>query len=254
MIARFNRTVMAAGAAMAGLVIAGVAIAQQPQQQQQQGQQPGQQLQLQQRQPQGQIQQRVNRPVTQANQTDAQLAACLLIDNHNEVAIARLAQQRAKSEDVKKFATQMVEDHSKFIDKLQPFAGNFAQSIGSQGQTQRGVGQDQQQQNRTGGLDIVDLKRRIAQKCLESTRAELEKKEGAKFDHCYTGQQVMMHMVMLDTLEVLRDFASPELRPVLEEGIKTTEEHLKHAKDLAENMSEHRGSEQARRDEGETRK
>jgi putative membrane protein len=242
MIARFQRRVSLAVAAMAGLVVAGIAIAQQPPP----PAQPGEQRQIQQRQLQGgQIQQRAARPINAATMTDAQLAAWLLVDNHGEVALGRLAQQRAQSDDVKKFATQMVEDHSKFIDKLQPFAGQYAQKVGQQ---QPGGNQPARA---TSGLDMVELKQRLGQKCLESTRMELEKKEGAKFDRCYAGQQAMMHMVMLDTLEVFKNFASPELRPVLDEGIKTTEEHLKHAKDLAEQKMEHSDTEQARRDDAE---
>ncbi len=63
----------------------------------------------------------------------------------------------------------------------------------------------------------------------------------------------MMHMAMLDTLEIFRNYASGELRPILEEGIKTTEEHLKHAKDLAESKMERRDTDQARRYEEENR-
>jgi predicted outer membrane protein len=236
--ARINGRLLGCGAAMAGLVAAGVALAQvqNPQPPQQPGQQqPGQQ--------------RAARPNTQVNLADSQLAGWLLVDNHGEVALARLAQQKATGDDVKKFATKMVEDHTKFIDRLQPFASEQARAQAGQPRNQAGT----QPARPGGGLDIVELKQRLGQKCLESARIELEKKDGDKFDHCYAGQQAMMHMMMLDTLEVFRNFASPELRPVLEEGIRTTEEHLKEAKELAESKMDHRSSAQASRDE-ESRK
>lgn len=233
----------ALGAVMAGLLASGVALAQvqnpkppqQPGQNQAQPRQGGQ--------PAGQR----AAGSTQTNLADTQIAGWLLVDNHGEVALARLAQQKAHSDDVKQFATKMVEDHTKFIDKLQPFASEQARA----GQTQK---QAAAQPARPGaGLDIVELKQRLGQKCLESARAELDSKEGAKFDHCYAGHQAMMHMMMLDTLEVFRNFASPELRPILEEGIRTTEEHLKEAKELAESKTEHQSTAQAGREKDERR-
>ncbi len=144
---------------IASVMVAGMAVAQQPPLAQPlPEQQPGQ---IPQRQLQGQTQQRPGAPTAQANMTDAQLAAWLLVDNHGEVALARLAQQRAQNDDVRKFATQMVEDHTKFIDKIQPFAGQYAQMVGQQGQ------QRINQTNRSAGnLDIVEVKQRLGQKCL----------------------------------------------------------------------------------------
>ncbi len=40
-------------------------------------------------------------------------------------------------------------------------------------------------------------------------------------------------MMVLDTLEVFKDYASPDLRRVIDEGITTTEHHLKMVKDLS---------------------
>src|SRR5207249_306753 len=46
-----------------------------------------------------------------AMHTDAQLAFCLSIDNQNEIALAEIAQQRSKSDDVKQFAQTLMKDH-----------------------------------------------------------------------------------------------------------------------------------------------
>jgi putative membrane protein len=215
--------------------VAGVSMAQvQPQQQQQQ-------------------RQLESRPAAQGNMTDAQLVACLLIGNSNEVAVARIAEQRSENGEVKKFAKQMIEDHSKFIEKLRPFAGQYAHLADQAGNSAAGGRTSATQTARGGQLNLVELKQRLGQKCLASVRKELESKEGAKFDHCYVGQQVGARMQMVDMLEVFQEYVSPQLRSVLEEGTTTAKEHLDHAKKLAENMMDQRGSSQASRPERETR-
>jgi predicted outer membrane protein len=227
-------------------MVVGVAVAQVQQQQPQQPQQQRQpQQQLQQQQQQRQLQ---TRPTAQGNLTDAQLVACLLIGNSNEVAVAQIAEQRSKNEEVRKFAKQMIDDHTKFIEKLRPYAGqyaNIANHAGGATTTDRAA---TTQQARGGQIDLVELKQKLGRKCLASVRKELESKEGAKFDHCYIGQQVGAHMQMVDTLEVFQEYVSPQLRSVLEEGTATTKEHLDHAKQLAEKMMDQHATTASRPD------
>jgi predicted outer membrane protein len=47
----------------------------------------------------------------------------LIQANKDEIATARLAQQRSSNEDVKKLAMQMVDDHTRFLSRLQQFQG-----------------------------------------------------------------------------------------------------------------------------------
>jgi putative membrane protein len=208
---------------------------------------------------------------------DAQLAACLIVDNQGEVAAAKIAQQRADNAQVKRFAEQMVEDHGEFINKLQRFTGGARPAArpgaGQEGQPQRGR-QEQAQPNRQdqaqregtarpadtarppaertareeqrsiqqpggamrGGLDFVSLKQELGRQCLESTRKELESKEGKEFDRCFMGMQIMKHMVALDTMKVFKNHASPELGQTLDEGIRTAQTHLEHAKEIARQL------------------
>ena len=62
---------------------------------------------------------------TQQGTADQQVAACLWAANRNEVEIAKLAEQKAKSDAVKDFATQMIKDHTQNADKLAKVAGNL---------------------------------------------------------------------------------------------------------------------------------
>jgi predicted outer membrane protein len=61
---------------------------------------------------------------------DSGFAACLIIDNQEEVALAELAQHKSKNAKVKEFAQKMVEDHTQFISKLEKFnAGAAGQAL-----------------------------------------------------------------------------------------------------------------------------
>ena len=57
-----------------------------------------------------------------ASKADAQLAACLIIGNNKEVALAQFAQQHAQDPGVKEFAQQMSQDHEQCAAELQKFA------------------------------------------------------------------------------------------------------------------------------------
>jgi predicted outer membrane protein len=54
---------------------------------------------------------------------DRFVVKCLIQANKDEIATARLAQQRSSNEDVKKLAMQMVDDHTRFLSRLQQFQG-----------------------------------------------------------------------------------------------------------------------------------
>jgi len=191
--------------------------------------------------------------------TDWQIAEWLSVDNQGEVALAEIAEQQASDKDVKKFAQQMLDEHTEFLQKLQRLTGvgRGEPRQGQPGQGQQGLarpegqvrqgqvpqrqpqqgqfqpGQIQPQQGRPQqGLDLVMLKHQLGEQCRQSASRELQRKDGSEFDKCYMGMQIGMHMQMLDTLKVMSRYASQELDQLIEEGEKTTESHLDHAKKI----------------------
>jgi predicted outer membrane protein len=54
---------------------------------------------------------------------DSYLLKVVLQANRDEIATGRLASQRASNQNVKKFAMQMVEDHTRLMNRLQQFQG-----------------------------------------------------------------------------------------------------------------------------------
>jgi len=85
------------------------------------------------------------------------------------------------------------------------------------------------------------IEREVAQQCLTSAEQKLSQKTGAEFDKCFMNLQVSKHMSMKDKLQVYQRHASSDLAQVFAAGLKTTEEHLAHAEQLAESL-EHGGS------------
>lgn len=80
---------------------------------------------------------------TNANDGDKILAAWVLSANNNEVALARLAMQRASSNEVRQFAQKMAEEHGALASKLQPLVGNVGQlGDGNAGRPGARPGQD----------------------------------------------------------------------------------------------------------------
>ena len=60
--------------------------------------------------------------IQMAGNADSQLARCLIGDNQGEIALGKLAQERAQDKDVKQFAEMMVRDHQQFVQQLERFA------------------------------------------------------------------------------------------------------------------------------------
>jgi len=204
----------------------------QPGQQLQPGQQiqPGQQLQPgQQFQP---GQQRLQQPGQQAYNTqqagsaDQQIAALVCGCAQNEIEIAKMAQSKAQSSEVKQFAEQMVKDHSPGCEEMRKLAGSLAGGE-SAGRAADGA-----------GLDWVRIHQEVGRQCLASTKQELGSKEGAEFDHCFMGQQIGAHMMVISELKVLRNHASPELRQKLDQELQLATTHFQKAKQIGEKLAD----------------
>ena len=179
-----------------------------------------------------QTQQPMSRQANTGGVSEATIANCIVAANQNEVALGKLAEQHAKSNDVKQFAQEMVKDHTNFEQKLNRWtqAGN--------------------QQQSAQGTDFVAIKRQIDQHLLDLVRKDLEDKQGTQFDKCYIGSQIGEHMQMLAALEVLRNHVSSDLASVIDNGIQTTKTHLERAQKLAKELDQGSNQETAQRDSG----
>jgi predicted outer membrane protein len=194
--------------------------------------------------------------------SDGQLATWLAADNEGEVELGKFAAERSQNEEVKKFARMMSDDHTKFLNQLRKFAPMSGTSPDTARQparidekratTQReDIRPDDPTKRRDrdaettvrrgyfdpeGRIDLARVKQEIAKESLQTTKKELDEKSGADFDKCYIGLQIMMHHHAADTLKVMKNYASPELRKVIEDGQGAVQGHLDHAKHLMKQL------------------
>jgi putative membrane protein len=121
-----------------------------------------------------------------------------------EVELGQLAQQKASSDDVKKFGERMVSDHSKANDQLKQIATNQGISLPPQ-------------------MTAKD----------NATKAMLSKLSGEDFDRAYMADMVKDHRADISDFEkessngkdsAIKDFA--------QQTLPTLKEHLKQAEDV----------------------
>jgi predicted outer membrane protein len=70
----------------------------------------------------------------------------------------------------------------------------------------------------------------------QSLVRDLSSKEGQQFDRCYLSAQLFGHMWVVESLKVFEQNASPQLKPILQEGLQTSEQHLQHIKSVLAKM------------------
>jgi predicted outer membrane protein len=201
---------------------------------------------------------RADTPSASEGNLDQHIAACLLLGNQEEIAIAEFAQERASSPQVKQFAQTMVEQHQQAIEKIKQAAPQLASlnvklqaTAGSATPGREGATPRADEPGRTGsepgattaGQGVANspmfaLARDAAQECLNLTTKELSEKQGAEFDKAYMGQQCGAHIAMLAKLRASKRHATDQLQPVLAEGIQMTEHHLAEAKKIKQGLKD----------------
>jgi len=209
---------------------------------------------------------------------DAPLALEVALANDNEIILAKFAQTRTDSKEVRKFAETMEKDHGQFAQELQRFAGNLSElrdhretrpadgrrnPAGAPGAAS-GAGAENRREavppreavapqagaapraaappagaRQPAHMNVFEqIKLELADTCLDSAQRALQEEKGAEFDKCYMGMQIGAHMKMIDTLKVFEKHSSPELQQVLRKGQQTAQKHLDQAKKLMKDVDD----------------
>lgn len=96
-------------------------------------------------------------------------------------------------------------------------------------------------------MQVANIEEKIADRCLQAMREELQQKSGAEFDECFVGAQVGGHMHMLAALEVLGQESQGQLKQIAAEARPRVQQHLDHAKQLAKQLKSGEGRSTAQR-------
>jgi putative membrane protein len=144
-------------------------------------------------------------PLPPPNTPDAKFAAAASAANVKELQASGAAQVKALSDDVKKFARKMAEDHAKANQELSVLL------------VKRGM-------KCANGAEAETLK----------ALQELRKLTGAEFDKRYMAMMVQDHRACLHLYEAeAKDGEDPELKELAEKRLPMLKEHLKLAEDTA---------------------
>jgi predicted outer membrane protein len=203
----------------------------------------------------------------QHTELEQMISLDLLLGNQEEVALARLAQQHAQSDEVRQFADMMIKDHEKAISQLREIAPHLA-SIGlsddatnspnsAAAQTNANAnsarrGADTGAGNRgsstgthavaigstAGGGDTASFQQNVARNCLELVKGELQEHQGADFDMAYIGQQVSAHITMLAKLQASESATTGELKDFVTQAAATVQHHRSMAKDIKKQLKQ----------------
>jgi putative membrane protein len=127
--------------------------------------------------------------------------------NFTEVALGRLADDRASDSEVKDFGKRMVSDHDAMNDQWSKLASKYHLRIMNPGPDYG-----------TAGKDAID---------------RLEKLKGSEFDQAYMIEMIRDHEQDLSEFQRLRYSASdPEIRDLASSGASTIEQHLTLAREV----------------------
>jgi putative membrane protein len=133
------------------------------------------------------------------------------VGGETEVALGKLAAEKATSADVKAFGQKMADDHGKANDELMKLASSK-------------------------GVDLSMGKER-RQKKIDDKVADLSKKSGADFDKAYVDDMVKDHEKDVKEFKKQAETAKDEdLKKWAGQTLPTLEEHLKMIKDVQAKM------------------
>ena len=126
-----------------------------------------------------------------------------------EVKLGQVAEEKAQSEEVKKFAKRMIEDHSKAIEQLKAI----------------------------GAREHINLPTNISRQHSLRYKA-LEKLSGPQFDRAYARDMVQDHEQDINEFKHGAATAQkPELKDFAQKTLSTLESHLQEAKDMMAHVS-----------------
>jgi len=141
-------------------------------------------------------------------QADGETAALIKAANDAEIAAAQLALERSQSDEVRSFASMMIDDHQKSDQQVAPFVPGGGLATGPAAR----FGQEAAQQ-----------------------KQQLSGLSGAAFDSAYVADQAQEHSRLLAALDRALD-ASAGREPSFQELLRTTREmaagHLTRARQL----------------------
>lgn len=142
--------------------------------------------------------------------SDAEIVGILATANTGEIQAAELAAQKATHPEIKQFAQQMLTEHTGMNEERMKLAGKL------------------------GLKNEESATSKMLTKKSQADLKELKQLKGAEFDEEYLEDQVLMHKLLLETIEnvLIRSADHQELKTMLTKAQGKVASHLEHARQL----------------------
>jgi putative membrane protein len=146
--------------------------------------------------------------------TDPQIMKVLTVTNEGEVKMGKLAKDKTKNPEVKKFAEHMIKDHERNKEETMKLADKM-KATPEDNELSKTVKKD------------GDLSMNMVQKL-----------EGKDFDKAYINDQVLGHQQVLENLDkkLIPNVENSDLKAHLEKTRKAVKMHLDHGMELQKTM------------------
>lgn len=154
-------------------------------------------------------------PTPSPDLSDPEVAHVAVTANSIDIELARFAQARTQSVDVRRFAATMITDHTAVNAQAAALAAR---------------------------LGVTPADNAVSQSLLAGAaeaRAALERVQGAAFDAAYLDREVAYHQAVLDALDglLIPTSANADLRKLLVDVRPAIAAHLEHAKQLRSRLA-----------------
>ena len=182
----------------------------------------------------------------QMEQLAAYFADKILLANHCEKELSKIAKDRSQNAEVKQFAQTLIDDHMQLDQQLATIAPQAVARFAAQNQT-RAEGEPVQvltSAEERAGHDLLTqlcaINHRAAKKNLALSKQMLEQYQGQDFDMAFLGMQIGGHAWLLSELEALEGVGSSEFQKLVASTSKQVEEHLERAQALSKKFEDDR--------------
>lgn len=149
------------------------------------------------------------------NDTDRVIASWLGCLDAGEIELAQFAAGKADVNAVNKFLRRQVDEHQSMLGQMRKFAPDAGSDIGQSD----GSSNANSDAAKSAQFNWHDVTREVANENLRTAKNKLRNQSGLDFDWAVVGQQKMIHDKMASDMTVLRKYASPKLREVIDDEL-----------------------------------
>jgi predicted outer membrane protein len=196
----------------------------------------------------------------------------LMLANHGEIELAKIAQERSTNNEVKQFAKMLIDDHMQLDAKLKQVAPKAAEKFAERRRVATELGariarnirdrvneraidretptadrvQTRTAAREAGELDaftrLCQINHAAARNHQELSKQLLEKYQGQDFDMAFLGMQIGAHGWLLSELQALQGVGTPEFQEIVTSATQSVQHHLEQAKALSKKFEDDRRS------------